>query len=378
MAYIVRSVEADIQKRLFSGKAIIVYGPRQSGKTTMLKNIILPYQDDVLWLNGDSPDIRANLEDVTATKWKAIIGNKKILVIDEAQRIDHIGLAMKLITDEIPGVQLIATGSSAFELADKTAEPLTGRKFEYRLLPLSFSEMCAQHGLLEEKRSLEQRLLYGSYPEIINKPSDAQSLLSMLAGSYLYKDILMLENVKKPLLLDKLIRALALQIGSEVSTNELSRLVGADNKTVDKYIDLLEKCYVLFSLPAFSRNARTEIRKGRKIYFYDLGIRNAVLGNFVAPGSRTDLGGIWENYLVMERLKLQCNLPFPPRRYFWRNADKYEVDYLEEDGENLTAWEFKWDKNSRAKIPSAFRTAYPQAATAIVSTGNYSGFLSIQ
>ncbi|MFA6715921.1 MAG: ATP-binding protein [Victivallales bacterium] len=375
MFYITRTIESDIKKRLFSGKAIIVYGPRQSGKTTMIKHIIRPHDKDTLWLNGDSPDIRDMLENVTVTKWKAILGSKKFIVIDEAQRITNIGLAIKLLVDELPEIQLIATGSSAFELADKTSEPLTGRKFEYHLLPLSFGEMCGKHGLLEEKRALEQRMLYGSYPEIISKPGDEQPLLSMLAGSYLYKDLLMLENIKKPQLLDKLIRAVALQIGSEVSTSELAKLTGADNKTVDKYIDLLEKSYVVFTLSAFSRNARKEIRKSRKIFFYDLGIRNAVLGNFVPVTSRTDIGGLWENYLILERIKLQYNQPFPPRCHFWRTTEQQEVDYIEESSDTLSAWKFKWKKDSKVKIPVTFTNAYPKAKTAFVTPANYDEFL---
>ena len=378
MNYIERAVTGDIRKRLFSGKAIIVFGPRQSGKTTMIKQMVAPYSDDTLWLNGDSPDVRELLGNITSTRLKSIIGKKKIVVIDEAQRITHIGLTMKLFTDEIPEIQLIATGSSAFELADKTAEPLTGRKFEYRLLPLSFSELCSNAGLLEERRILHQRLIYGTYPEVVTRPGDEQALLSMLASIYLYKDLLTLESVKKPALLDKLVRALALQIGSEVSVNELSNLICADNKTVEKYIDLLEKAYVVFSLPAFSRNGRIEIRKSRKIFFYDLGIRNAILGNFIPIESRTDVGALWENYLILERLKLQCNMPFPPRRFFWRNMDQREVDYLEESVTALSAWEFKWNPKTKGKIPAAFRMAYPEAKTALITPDNYDGFLMEQ
>ena len=375
MEYIERIITGDIKNRLFGGKAIIIYGPRQSGKTTLIKHLIQSYSDETLWLNGDSPDVRALLENVTTSKWKSIIGRKKIIVIDEAQRIDNIGLVMKLITDELPNIQLIGTGSSAFERANRTNEPLTGRKFEFQLLPLSFSELCNHHGLLEEKRQLHRRLLFGEYPEIINSYGEEQTLLSLLAGSYLYKDLLMLDSIKKPLILDKLIRALALQIGSEVSVNELSKLVGVDNKTVAKYIDLLEKSYVVFSLPAFSRNARVEIRKSRKIYFYDLGIRNAVLGNFIPVESRTDIGALWENYLILERIKQQCNMPFPPRHYFWRNVDQREVDYLEESIEKLSAWEFKWNSSSKVKIPIAFSKAYPNAKTAVVTPANYDDFL---
>lgn len=341
----------------------------------MIKQLVAPYSDETLWLNGDNPDVREILDNITSTRLNAVIGKKKIVVIDEAQRINHIGLTMKLLTDELPEIQLIATGSSAFELADKTAEPLTGRKFEYRLLPLSFSELRSNTGLLEERRMLHQRLIYGAYPEIVTKPGDEQILLSMLASSYLYKDLLTLEVVKKPVLLDKLVRALALQIGSEVSTNELSKLIGADNKTVDRYIDLLEKAYVVFSLPAFSRNARAEIRKSRKIFFYDLGIRNAILGNFIPVESRTDIGALWENYLILERMKLQCNMPFPPRYFFWRNADKCEVDYLEESASELSAWEFKWNREAKDKPPAAFTKAYPAAKTALITPKNYDEFL---
>ena len=375
MDYIPRMIESELKSKLFSGKAIIVYGPRQSGKTTLLKHLCLSREPEVLWLNGDSPDVRETLENITVSKWRAVLGKKKLVVIDEAQRIAGIGLSLKLLVDECPDIQVVATGSSAFDLADCTHESLTGRKYEFRLLPFSFSELCAHHGLMEERRLLEQRLLFGAYPEIIGKPGEEMSLLSLLAGSYLYKDLLMLESIKKPALLDKLIRAVALQLGSEVSTAELSRLVGADVKTVEKYIDLLEKAYVIFSLPAFSRNARAEIRKGRKIYFYDLGIRNAVLGNFVPVQSRTDIGGLWENYLIVERIKLHCNTPFPPRRFFWRTAEQNEVDYLEETAEAIDAWEFKWNIKASGRIPLAFIRAYPAARTGIISPSNYDDFL---
>jgi len=375
MKHVNRDTKKAIKKRLFKGKAIIVYGPRQSGKTTMIKDLVKSQSEKTLWLNGDSPDIRELLKDVTVAKWKDIIGSKKIVVIDEAQRVKDIGLAMKLITDELPKVQLIATGSSALDLANYMNEPLTGRKFEFTLLPFSFSELQAYNGLIDEKQNLHRRLLYGSYPEIVQSVGDEQPLLSMLANSYLYKDILMLDNIKKPQLLDKLIRALALQIGSEVSINELSRLIGADNKTISKYIDLLEKTFVLFSLPAYSSNARVEIRRARKIYFYDLGIRNAMIGNFLPLESRNDVGALWENYLIIERLKKQVNEPFPPRSYFWRNVEQREVGYLEETVSTLSAWEFKWNPRAKGQIPKAFTKAYPHADTEIIGPKNYDDFL---
>ena len=377
MTYIPRYLESDIKSRMFTGKAIIVYGPRQCGKTTMIRHITDEWADDVLWLNGDSPDVRDELDRVTVARWKMILGRKKILVLDEAQRVSNVGLALKLITDEIPEIQIIASGSSSFELADKASEPLTGRKFEYRLLPLSFSEMVAQIGLLTEKQCREQRLLYGSYPDIVTHPEDSGRLLSELVGSYLFKDIYALEGLKKTKILDNLVKALSMQIGSEVSLNELAGLTGADRKTVENYIDLLEKTYVVFSLSAYSSNLRNEIKKGRKIYFYDLGIRNAVMGNFSRIESRTDKGGMWENYLILERLKNTLNQPFQPQRFFWRTAapQSNEIDYLEKTSDALSAWEIKANPASNAKIPQSFRNAYPNARTAILTPDNYDSFL---
>ena len=377
MTYIPRYLESDIKSRMFTGKAIIVYGPRQCGKTTMIRHITDEWADDVLWLNGDSPDVRDELDRVTVARWKMILGRKKILVLDEAQRVSNVGLALKLITDEIPEIQIIASGSSSFELADKASEPLTGRKFEYRLLPLSFSEMVAQNGLLTEKQCREQRLLYGSYPDIVTHPEDSGRLLSELVGSYLFKDIYALEGLKKTKILDNLVKALSMQIGSEVSLNELAGLTGADRKTVENYIDLLEKTYVVFSLSTYSSNLRNEIKKGRKIYFYDLGIRNAVMGNFSRIESRTDKGGMWENYLILERLKNTLNQPFQPQRFFWRTAapQSNEIDYLEKTSDALSAWEIKANPASNAKIPQSFRNAYPNARTAILTPDNYDSFL---
>ena len=377
MPYIIRALEADIRRRLFSGKAIIVFGPRQCGKTTMLHHIIEPWADDVLWLTGDSSDTRDELSRVTVARWKLILGKKKILVLDEAQRIPDVGLALKLLTDQMPGIQVIATGSSSFALENKTAEPLTGRKFEYRLLPLSFQEMVDHAGLLEEKSFREQRLLYGAYPDILTHPEDSERLLGELVNSYLFKDIYALEGLKRTKILDNLVKALAMQVGSEVNLNELAGLIGADRKTVETYIDLLEKNYVVFSLPAYSANMRNEIRKGRKIYFYDLGVRNAVMGNFSRTSSRTDSGGMWENYLILERLKNTLNLSFQPQRFFWRTtgAQGKEIDYLEKTSDALQAWEIKLNPASRAKIPLSFRRAYPDAKTDVLTPANYDSFL---
>ncbi len=378
MNYITRTIESELERMFFSGKAMIVYGPRQSGKTTMIRHLVSKYgNDDVLWLNGDNPDVRARVNGISTEGWRLLLGKRRILVIDEAQHVNGIGMALKLVTDEIPDVQVIASGSSAFELMNRMAEPLTGRKLEYRLLPLSFSELASAAGVLEETQNWERRLLYGSYPDVVAHPGDEQTLLSELAGSYLFKDIYAMDGIRKSGGLDRLVRALALQIGSEVSRNELAGLTGLDVKTVDKYLDLLTKCYVVYPLGAFSGNLRNEIKKGCKVYFYDLGIRNAVIGNFSPLTARTDAGHMWENYLVMERMKRNSNRPFPPRSFFWRTQSpkSQEIDYVEEEAGQLRAWEIKLNPVAKAKIPLTFLRAYPKAETGIVTPSNYEKFL---
>ena len=378
MNYIQRTLEDELRKRLFGGKALIIYGPRQSGKTTLIRHLVSEQSDgDVLWLNGDNPDVRARLSGISTASWRLLLGGKHLLVVDEAQHIDGIGMALKLVTDEIPDVQVIATGSSAFELMNRTAEPLTGRKFEYRLLPLSFSELVASCGLFEETQERERRLLFGSHPDVVAHPGEEPALLSEIAGSYLFKDIYALDGLKRTSSLDRLVRALAFQIGSEVSLGELSALAGMDVKTVDRYIDLLAKCYIIHPLGAFSRNMRNEIKKGIKVYFYDLGIRNAVIGNFSPLASRSDADHMWENYLIMERVKRNANLPFPPRQFFWRTMapQSREINYLEKADGKLKAWEIKSDMSSSAKIPLVFRKAYPDAETDVITPRNYDSFL---
>ena len=375
-----RQLFSTIQKRLFKGKAILIFGARQVGKTTLIEEVISPYNKDVLILSGDEPDIRNQLSTITSTQLKMIIGSKKILFIDEAQRVENIGLTLKLITDQIKDVQVIATGSSAFDLANQTSEPLTGRKFEYKLFPLSFSEMCAHHGWIKEKRLLQHRLIYGYYPEVVNQKdvNNAQESLKLITESYLYKDILTFEGIKKPQFFDKLIRALAFQIGSEVSFHELAQLTGSNSHTMEKYIDILEKAFVVFRLPSYSKNLRNELKKSKKIYFYDNGIRNAVIGNFTSADSRTDIGALWENFLVCERRKyLSYQQDFTTRCYFWRTHQQQEIDYLEETHHQLNAWEFKWNPKSRVKFPVSFLKAYPDSKTAFVNPDSFNEFIGI-
>lgn len=372
-----RFLGEEITEELFQGKALLVFGPRQVGKTTALIQLLNERKNEVLFLNADEADVRDSLENTTSTQLQLLFGDKKIVFIDEAQRVNGIGITLKLITDVLKDIQVIATGSSALDLSSKTQESLTGRKLEFFLYPLSFGEMVNHHGLLEEKRHLEQRLIYGYYPEIVTIPAKAERNIKSLANSYLYKDILQLDTIKKPALLTKILKAIALQIGSEVSFQEISRLVGADVHTIEKYIDLLEKCFVLFTLPALNRNVRNEIRKGKKIYFYDTGVRNAVIGNFSALSSRTDVGALWENFLIAERMKALRYSHQDPDLYFWRTTQQQEVDFIEERSSGISAFEFKWNATKSVKFSKTFMNAYSISESKVITPDNYSDFLTL-
>lgn len=370
-----RAQIAYAKARLFKGKALLVFGPRQVGKTTFVQQLIADINKKTLILNGDESDVIALFESPNVLKLKNIIADNEILVIDEAQRINNIGIALKIIVDQIKNVQVIATGSSSFELANQLNEPLTGRKYEMHLYPIAFSEMVNHEGLINEKRALEQRLIYGSYPEIITNPTDAKEHIKLIANSYLYKDLFLLEQIAKPVLLQKIVKALALQIGSEVNYNELSQLTQIDNKTVEKYIDLLEKAFVVFKLPALSGNVRNEIKKGKKIYFYDNGIINAVTGNFNPIAQRTDVGALWENYIISERIKHLNIQQSEVESYFWRTTQQQEIDYIEKNQEELLACEIKWNINAKLKIPVTFTGNYQNVSSKIITPNNYEGFL---
>ncbi len=370
-----RTILQRIREVLFKGKTIIILGPRQSGKTTLLEMLAAEIKEKVLLLDCDEPDIRKELTESTSTQLKARIGNARMVMIDEAQRVKNIGITLKLIHDKIKDVQLIVTGSSSLELSDEINEPLTGRKYEFLLLPLSTSEMIDHTDERTEKRLLEQRLLYGFYPGIINEPGNERKLLNSLTGSYLYKDIFRFQDIRKPEIIESLLEALALQCGSEVSYNELGNTLGIDQLTARRYIELLEKAFVVFRLRSFSRNARNEIKKSRKIYFYDNGIRNALISNFNNIELRTDKGALWENFLVSERFKLLNNIQSDFKRYFWRTQQQQEIDYIEERDGKLYAFEFKWSEKKKPKIPATFLKAYPESFTAMINRDNYIEFL---
>ncbi|HIY76120.1 MAG TPA: ATP-binding protein [Candidatus Sphingobacterium stercorigallinarum] len=368
-----RQIRKHVESRLFKGKVLLIFGPRQVGKSTLVADLLK--ENKYLYLNGDEADVRDLLANTTSTRLKTLLGRNHIVFVDEAQRIPNIGLTLKLFTDQIKEVQVIVTGSSAFELSSKVNEPLTGRKFEYLLYPISFEEMVNHHGILEEKRLLEHRLIYGYYPEIVTSKGAEKELLKLLANSYLYKDLLTLEQINKPLILSKLLKALALQIGSEVSYQEIARLVDSDYKTVDKYIDLLEKAFVVFRLPAFNRNVRNEIKKGKKIYFYDCGIRNAVINNFKPLSSRTDVGALWENHFIVERLKYLQYHQIDADMYFWRTTQQQEIDLIEETQDGLQAFELKWKRKKTIRFPTTFVKNYTEAKFDQVSPENMEDFL---
>jgi uncharacterized protein len=369
-----RLLTENIESKLGTGKAIILLGPRQVGKTTILKSLFNTPENEI-WLNGDELDVQDLFAKMSSDRLKAIIGNKQIIIIDEAQRIPEIGLRLKLITDQIQEVQLIATGSSSFELANKLNEPLTGRKWEFHLYPLSFKEMVNHHGLLTETRLIPHRLIYGYYPDVVNNIGDEKAILKHLSDSYLYKDILLLDQIKKPEALIKLLQGIAYQVGSQVSYNELAQLCGLDAKTIEKYIQLLEQAYIIFRLGSFSRNLRTELKRSRKIYFYDNGIRNALIANFNQIENRNDIGALWENFLMAERIKHNAYKQEWVNHWYWRTKEQQEIDLLEESNGILFAYEFKWNPTAKTKIPNSFVDAYPDTQFNIIHKDNIETFL---
>ena len=370
-----RILSKKISALLDGRKAITIMGARQVGKSTLLQ-MMLGERKDVMWLNGDEPDIVEILGNMTSPRLKAMIGNNTIIVIDEAQRIPDIGLRLKLITDQIPDVQVIATGSSSFDLSNKLNEPLTGRKREFKMYPLTFNEMVSSTNLLEETRMLPHRMVYGYYPEVVCNPGEERIILKELADSYLYKDILSMDGILKPEKLVKLLKALAYQIGSQVSYNEVGMLVGLDSKTVEKYITILEKSYIIFRLTSLARNIRNELKSSRKIFFWDLGIRNAVIGNLTQIENRQDAGALWENFVIAERMKMLAYNGSFSQTYFWRTKQKQEIDYLEEEDGKIKAFDFKWNPNkAAAKCPDSFLKAYQNPEFKVITPRNVDEFL---
>lgn len=352
-------------------KVILLLGPRQVGKTTLVKSLAEKLSTNFLYLNGDEISVKNSLENPSPQFLKAYFGQSKVIVIDEAQRITDIGLTLKLIFDNFSGIQLIVTGSSALELSNTINEPLTGRKWEYKMYPLSWSEISEWEGLPKSLTRLENLLVFGSYPEVVTGSGQEIPILTNLATSYLYKDLLNFHGIRKPELLNKLLQALAWQVGSEVSFNELSSTVQADKATVSNYIDLLEKAFILTKLQPFSRNLRSEISSSRKIYFLDNGIRNSIIGNYSAINGRSDIGALWENFLISERQKILSYNGFHGKTYFWRTARGQEIDYIEEINGKIYPFEFKWNPKAKTRFPASFIETYQPETPRVIHQDNF-------
>lgn len=370
-----RDLQEIIEGNLFKRKAIILLGARQVGKTTLCKQVADKLGLPTLFLNCDEPEPRSLLTDTNLLRLKQLIGSSKLIIIDEAQRVKNIGLTLKIIIDNIAEVQVIVTGSSSLDIANEINEPLTGRKYEYNVFPFSTSELVQNSSFLSERQLLEQRLIYGQYPEVVNNPAEARETLINNLNSYLYKDLLAINDVRKSSQLEKLVEALALQIGSEVSYNELAQLLYTNPHTIERYIDLLEQSFVLFRLQAYSGNVRNEIKKGRKIYFCDTGIRNAIIGNFNSLNLRQDVGALWENFFIAERIKYHHYRRNFVKSYFWRSFQQQEIDFIEVENADITTFEMKWNKNKRGSLPATFANAYTVKSSYTVTPENYTDFL---
>lgn len=367
-----RFLKPQIEKRFHKNKAIILLGARQVGKTTLLNKILK--DKDFIFLDGDDPSIRSILTNPNIEELKNIIGKHQYVFIDEAQRIKSIGVTLKIITDQFKGVQLIVSGSSSLEIQNSINEPLTGRKWEFLLFPISYKEVETSLGYLKAKQQLQTRLRFGMYPDVLNNMGDEPLVLKNLVNSYLYKDVLALGGIRKPEVLEKLLQALALQVGNEVSYNELAQLLGIDKNTISNYISLLEQSFIIFKLPSFSRNLRNEIKTNQKIYFYDLGVRNTVIGNFDPLELRLDKGALWENFIIAERRKKLFYENSFAKAYFWRTTKQQEIDYLEVEKEEVFAFEIKWNPKKKVKPPKTFVDAYGQNFE-VINAENFRDFL---
>ncbi len=365
-----RTIENKIRLCFGKNKAIVIIGPRQSGKTTLLRKLHRDFEQNAAFYNCDETEIRSLFSNHNVAFLRSVVGESKIIFLDEAQRVENIGLTLKIIVDTMPDVQVLASGSSAFELSDRLNEPLTGRKWEYQLYPLSFEEMALETNLATEISNLKLRLIYGSYPEVVTNPGWETQCLTNLGSSYLYKDIFTLHDIRKPELVERLLQALALQICSEVSYNELAHLLDSDPVTIARYIDILEKAFIIFRLPNYSTNKRNEIKRSRKIYFWDNGIRNSLISDYRDVDLREDIGKLWENYVVSELAKLRSNHQILSKAYFWRSKTAAEIDYLEIHNAQISALEIKWNPNKRPVV-RAFKNSYPDANIDLIHPKNY-------
>ena len=362
---------------MFRGKTILILGPRQVGKTTLINEIRKASGEPATMLNADNPGDRELLNGMSSTRARQLFPNRHVLYIDEAQRLENTGLTLKIIHDSCPWLQMIVTGSSAFELADRIREPMTGRKFTWYLYPLSAQEIAGHTTPVEFLRSLEHRLIFGSYPDVINYAGSEPRILNELITDYLFKDVFLLREVRKPESIEHLVKALAFQIGREVSYRELSNTLQLDKETIERYIRLLEENMIVFRLSSFSRNLRNELKRSKKIFFYDSGIRNAIIQRFVPVTLRDDLGVLWENFLLTERRRWNHYRSYLASTYFWRTTSKQEIDYIEEHEGAISAFEFKWNPASKATLPKSFIDAYDPVEKSIITPDNFLRFLGV-
>lgn len=376
MEIINRILQDRIISRIAPNKAVLIFGARRVGKTIMMRNIVNNFAGKTMMLNGEDFDTLALLENRSIANYKHIFSGIDLLAIDEAQSIPHIGSILKLIIDEIPGIRVMASGSSSFDLLNKTGEPLVGRSTQFLLTPFSQREISQTESALETRQNLEARLIYGSYPEVVmlddfDRKTD---YLRDIVGAYLLKDILAIDGIKNSAKMRDLLRLIAFQLGSEVSYDELGKQLGMSKNTVEKYLDLLEKVFVVYRLGAYSRNLRKEVSKAGKWYFYDNGIRNAIIGAFSPLAIRQDVGALWENYIIGERRKANFNNTLHKEFYFWRTYDKQEIDLIEDNSTKIAAFEFKWGKKMPA-VPRSFQETYPDAEFNVINKDNYLNFI---
>ncbi len=376
MKYLHRDLTENIIQKLQPNKVIVVYGARRVGKTVLIKEILQKLEEPILVLNGEDINVHDKLANRTIENYKQLLGSYRVLYIDEAQKIPDIGIKLKLMVDEIEGVKIIVSGSSSIDISKEAGEPLTGRKYTFNLFALSENEFNQIEHSISKKDKLKERLIFGNYPELLQLPDWADKIdyLKDLVSSYLLKDILIYENIKNAQTIFNLLRLIAFQIGAEVSMQELGKQLGISKNTVEKYLDLLSKVFILHKVEGFSRNLRKEITKNSRWYFLDNGIRNAIIANFNTIESRNDIGQLWENYMISERLKFLNYKKIASNNYFWRTYEQQEIDWVEERGGELYGFEFKW-KEDKVKVPSQWKNAYPNASFELINSTNFEKWL---
>lgn len=376
MEPIKRILQDRIVARIEPNKAVLIFGARRVGKTVLIRQLLNSFEGKTMLLNGEDYDTLALLEERSIANYRHILDGIDLLAIDEAQNIPDIGAKLKLIVDEIDSIRIIASGSSSFDLQNKAGEPLVGRSTQFHLTPFSQKEIALTETALETRQNLESRLIYGAYPEVVTLDSFERKsdYLRDIVGAYLLKDILTIDGLKNSGKMKDLLRLVAFQLGNEVSYDELGKQLGMSKNTVEKYLDLLSKVFVVYRLGAYARNLRKEVTKAGKWYFYDNGIRNAIIGNFNSLSIRQDVGALWENYLISERIKANYNNGLGKEFYFWRTYDRQEIDLIEESSNSITALEFKWG-DKKPNVPAVFKKAYPNATFDVVNRDNYLNFI---